>query len=175
MDYATLSTPSVWRSARSSAASDISFCLASSDDFEVPAFLRKQDAGQEPVSLQAIALAVAEHLEHGGQVQGLASHCENLDLHADVRLALEQAVSLGASDGHAWLLLAHWTNERADGLGSASMTATLQPHLDQLDGKLVHECLTLFDQLLGRNSIDGWTRSRTQRLRRAVTRAQAGR
>ena len=171
MDYAALSTPPVWRNARSSADSDISFCIASSDDLEVPAFLRKQDAGHEPVSLQAIALAVAEHLEHGGQVQGLASHCESLDLHADVRLALEQAVSLGASDGHAWLLLAHWTNARASGLGSASMAATLHPHLDRLDVDLVRGCLKLFDQLLGSVANNGWTLSRTQRLRRSLTRA----
>ena len=137
MDYATLSTPSVWRSARRSAASDIRFCLASSDDFEVPAFLRKQDAGHEPVSLPAIALAVAEHLEHGGQVQGLASHCENLDLHADVRLALAQALDLGASEGVALLLLAHWTNVREHGLASPLVAATLLLHLGELDTKMI--------------------------------------
>ena len=170
MDYAALSTPSVWRSARSPGASDSSFCIASSDDFEVPAFLRKQDAGHEPVSLQAIALAVAEHLEHGGQVQGLASRCANLDLHADVRLALAQALDLGASEGVALLLLAHWTNVREHGLASPLVAATLLPHLGELDTKMIDECVELFDRLLGGLANDRWRPSRAQRLQQALTR-----
>ncbi len=132
MDYSAMSTPSVFRRRRSAVDTDIRFCLASVDDFEIPASLRKQTSDQEPESLKAIALAVVEHLAHGGQVQGLAAHCEALALHTGARLALDQAVDLGASDGHALLLLAHWTNARANGLGSSMVAATLQPHLDGL-------------------------------------------
>ena len=166
-----ISTPSVFRRRRSATDSDVRFCLASVDDFEIPAFLRKQTSDQEPASLKAIALAVVEHLAHGGQVQGLAAHCEALALHPEARLALDQAVDLGASDGHALLLLAHWTNVRANGLGSSMVAATLQPHLDGLDASLIDKCVKLFDRLLGSYAIDGWGLSRTQRLRRALTRA----
>jgi hypothetical protein len=171
IDYAAFNTRSVWQSARSHAASDISFCLASTDDFEVPAFLRKQVADLEPASLLAIALAVAEHLEHGEQVQGLASHCENLDLHADVRLALAQALDLGASEGVALLLLAHWANVRERGLEDPLVAATLLPHLGGLDTKMIDGCIELFDRLLGGFSNDHWRSSRAQRLQQALTQA----
>ena len=166
-----ISTPSVFRRRRSATDSDVRFCQASVDDFEIPAFLRKQNSDQEPESLKAVALAVVEHLAHGGRVQGLAAHCEALELHPDARLALDQAVDLGASDGHALLLLAHWTNARTSGLGSSMVAATLQPHLDGLDASLIDKCVKLFDRLLGGYAIGGWALSRTQRLRRALTRA----
>ena len=172
MDYSALSTPSVWRTARRSVSSDIRFSMASVDDFEIPAFLRKQDADHEPVSLDAIAHAVTEHLGHGGLVQGLASHCETLNLHPEVRLALEQAVHLGASDGLAWLLLAQWVNARTNGgRADPSMATTLRPHLDGLDGSVLERCMKLFDRTLGCYALDGWGLSRTQRLRQALTRA----
>lgn len=130
MDYAALSTPSVWRSAGRSADSDIRFSLASADDFEIPAFLRKQSEDMQPASLKAIAEAVSEHLSHGGRVQGLAAHCEAMDLHADVRLVLDQAVDLGLCIGDAWLLLAHWANRRPGALADSAITEALRPHLD---------------------------------------------
>ena len=106
MDYCALSTPSVWRSARSAApaaVASIRFSCALPDDFEIPAFLRKQADESQPASLQAMVAAVFEHLSYGGTVQGLASHCDALELHTDARLALDQAVALGLSIGDAWL------------------------------------------------------------------------
>jgi len=163
--------PSAWRHPRTAGTRiDVLYSL-SSDEIEIPAFLRKQDAGHEPVSLQAIALAVAEHLEHGGQVQGLASHCESLELHADVRLALAQALDLGASEGLGLLLLAHWINVREHGLADPFVTETLLPHLRGLDAKMIDECIELFGRLLGGYANDHWQSSRAQRLQQAMTRA----
>lgn len=163
--------PSVWRHPRTAATRiDVLYSL-SSDEIEIPAFLRDQDAGHEPVSIHAIALAVAEHLEHSEQVQGLASHCENLDLHADVRLALAQALDLGASEGVALLLLAHWANVRERGLEDPLVAATLLPHLGGLDTKMIDGCIELFDRLLGGFSNDHWRSSRAQRLQQALTQA----
>lgn len=170
MDYAALSTPSVWRSARRSADSDIRFSLASADDFEIPAFLRKQSEDMQPASLKAIAEAVSEHLSHGGRVQGLAAHCEAMDLHADVRLVLDQAVDLGLCIGDAWLLLAHWANRRPGALADSAITEALRPHLDGIGADLFDRCMKLFDRVLGAYESDSWTLSRARRLRRALTR-----
>jgi Ca-activated chloride channel family protein len=169
--YAARSTPSVWRSARRSVGSGLRFCSVSSDSLASPGFLRKQDTGLAPASLQAIALAVAEHLEHGGQLRGLASHCENLELHADVRQALAQALSLGANEGVALLLLAHWANVRKHGLASSLVSAALRPHLGSLNTTLIDECGELFDRLLGGFANDHWRSSRGQRLRWAASTA----
>ena len=146
------------------------FSLAPTEGLELPAFSHKQSISQEAASLRAVALAVVEHLAHGGQIQGLAAHCQALALHQNVRMALDQVVALGISDGQAVLLLAHWTNVRTDGLGSAPITAALQPHLDALPTSLVDACGKLFERLLGGYSVDDWTLSRTRRLRRAVER-----
>lgn len=171
MDYSALSTPSVWRSARASGDVDISFSLSSADDLEIPAFLRKQADESQPASLQAMVEAVFEHLSHGGSVQGLASHCDALELHTDARLALDQAVALGLSIGDAWLMLAHWVNRRPAGMADAAVTAALRPHLDGIDASLFASCMKLFDRILGAYESDGWTLSRTRRLRQALTRS----
>ena len=115
--------------------------------------------------------AVFEHLSHGGSVQGLASHCDALELHADARLALDQAVALGLSIGDAWLMLAHWANRRPTGMADAAVTAALRPHLDGIDESLFARCLKLFDRILGAYESDSWTLSRTRRLRQALTRS----
>ena len=173
MDYSALSTPSVWRSARSAAPAavdSIRFSRALPDDFEIPAFLRKQADESQPASLQAMVAAVFEHLSHGGSVQGLASHCDSLELHADARLALDQAVALGLSIGDAWLMLAHWVNRRPAGVADAAVTVALRPYLDGIDASLFALCMKLFDRTLGCYAFDGWGLSRTQRLRQALTR-----
>jgi hypothetical protein len=173
MDYSALSTPSVWRSARSAAPAavdSIRFSRALPDDFEIPAFLRKQADESQPASLQAMVAAVFEHLSHGGSVQGLASHCDALELHTDARLALDQAVALGLSIGDAWLMLAHWVNRRPAGVADAAVTVALRPYLDGIDASLFALCMKLFDRTLGCYAFDGWGLSRTQRLRQALTR-----
>ena len=78
---------------------------------------------------------------------------------------------MGTSDGQAWLLLAHWTNARAEGLASSLIASTLQPHLDALDASLIDKCMKLFDRVLGGYEVDRWERSRAKRLRRALSRA----
>jgi hypothetical protein len=172
MDYSALSTPSVWRSARSAApaaVNSIRFSRALPDDFEIPAFLRKQADESQPASLQAMVAAVFEHLSHGGSVQGFASHCDALELHTDARLALDQAVALGLSIGDAWLMLAHWVNRRPAGVADAAVTVALRPYLDGIDASLFALCMKLFDRTLGCYALDGWGLSRTERLRQALT------
>ena len=162
------STPAVWHSARSAASMSIHLDLSSRDDIEIPAFLRKLDDERQPASLRAMVAAVFEHLSHGGGVQGLGSHCDALELHADARLAIDQAVALGLGIGDAWLILAHWANSRPAGVADAEVTAALRPHLEGIDADLLALCMWQFDRTLGCYALDGWTLSRIQRLRRAL-------
>ena len=147
---------------------DVKFSLA--DNFEVPAFLRKVGSDREPASLEALARSVGDHLAHGGQVQGLASRGESMSLHADARLALDDVVQLGLSLEHAWLLLAHWTNSRTNGLADADLTRVLQPLVTAIDPALAAAATQVFERRLGGYPIDDWTLSRAQRLRRALGR-----
>jgi len=171
MDYAVLSTPSVWRSARRSADPDIYFSLNISDDFETPAFSRKQSNDTQPASLNAIAESVSEHLSHGGRVQGLAAHCEALVVNDETRAALHQAVDLGFGAGHAWLMVAYWVNQRPGQTVDTAIMEALRPYLDGIGPDLLDQCMKLFDRVLGAYANDSWTLPRTRRLQQALTRA----
>ena len=155
------------RSMPSPAAADICFSLAD-DALEVPAFLRKASVDQE--TLAAIARLVSDHIDQVGALQNLAESCDGLDLHADARQAIEDAVSLGLNLDQAWLLLAHWVNIRANGLADASLKARLQPLVDAIDPALASSATKVFERQLGGYPIDGWTLTRVQRLRRALGR-----
>jgi hypothetical protein len=171
LSFSALETPSVWRSARAAVDTDIQFSLSIGDDVAIPAFLREQTDEGQPASLQAMAGLVFEHLSHGGSVRGLTSHCEAMALHADARLALDEVVALGCSEGEAWLLLAHWVYRRSAEAMAPAVTAALQPHLDGIDAVLIDQCTKLFDRVLGGYAGDGWRLSRTRRLRRALTKS----
>lgn len=157
------------RSMPSPAAADIHFSLAD-DALDVPAFLRKAGLDREPATLTAMARSVADHIDHVGSLQELAASCASLDLHADARQAIEDAVSLGLSLDQAWLLLAHWVNSRANGLADASLKARLQPLVNAIDPALASSATKLLERHLGGYPNDGWTLTRVQRLRRALGR-----
>ena len=110
-------------------------------------------------------------LEGSRALTRAASRCESLQFHAEVRSALDQAVALGVTEGEALVLLAHWTNSRKGGLGSSSIAASVQPHLDALAVGLLASCVALFEHRLGVYAIDGWILSRAQRLQRALASA----
>jgi Ca-activated chloride channel family protein len=172
---ASLSAPSVFRSARTRAASRVD-ALASNgmDDIDIPAFLRKQSDGTPPASLQDMVDAVFEHVNGGHGIQGLATHCAALELRADAQRALDQAVAVGFSLDEAWLLLAHWANgrpgDRADSL-VAAIAAVLQPHFDAFEAAAAAACAALFDQMLGAYRSDSWALLRTRRLGQALSRS----
>jgi Ca-activated chloride channel family protein len=157
------------RNMPSPAAADIHFSLAD-DALDVPAFLRKAGLDQEPATLTAMARSVADHIDLVGSLQNVAESCANLDLHADARQAIEDAVKLGISLDQAWLLLAHWVNVRVNGLADASLKARLQPLVDAIDPSLASSATKVFERQLGGYPNDGWTLTRVQRLRRALGR-----
>jgi Ca-activated chloride channel family protein len=173
--YERLNTPSVWRSARSQAAPVIDALNSHAmDDIDIPAFLRKYDDDRQPATLQDMVDAVFAHLTGGRGIQGLATQCAVLELHADAQLALDQAVDLGLSLDQAWLMLAHWANGRPGDMADtrvAAIAAVLQPHLEVIEAASAAACVALFDQVLGAYGSDSWTPSRTRRLRQAVSRS----
>ena len=150
-------------------AAEIKFNIADGD-FDVPAFLRKASSDEEPASLEAMTRSVGDHLAHGGQIQGLAASGETMTLHANARQALVDVVRLGLSLEQAWLLLAHWTNSRTNGLADADLTALLQPLVTAIDPALAAAATKVFERHFGGYPIDDWTLSRVQRLRRALGR-----
>ncbi|MBK6803294.1 MAG: VWA domain-containing protein [Novosphingobium sp.] len=168
-DYSGLSTPSVWRSARSQAAAKVDLMFSQDADASMPLFSRTQPVDLPPATLAAMAAAVVEHLAQGHDVEELAAHCKALELHADARAALDQVVALGFSEGQAWLLLAHWVCRRAADATDPAAAAALQPHLNGIGADRIERCMKLFDRWLGGYASDGWKLSRAARLERAAT------
>ncbi|MCV2366973.1 hypothetical protein [Roseateles oligotrophus] len=125
-----------------------------------------------PASLTQLCLAVAEHLEHGGQVYGLASHCQALCVHPDVSQAFWRLSQLVKSPGVMWLLLADWIDRRSpppeNKCSNQEVSAVLLPHLQCLDPALIDDAGRLFDRLLGAYGNDAWTPVRLQRLLRSI-------
>ncbi len=180
---ASLNTPSVWRSAKPQAAArralpsmafdDMDDDLAFSQTVDAVAATqpRRQRVRKQLASLKEMAAAVVEHLTYGGGLQGLAAHCETLQLHADARLALDRALELGFDADEAWLMLAHWVSRRSAGAADPVVGAALKPHLDGIDADRIGDCMKLLDVALGAHANDCGTPSRAQRLRRALAKS----
>ena len=143
--------------------------LATLDASDASASPMHLTSDMKPASLQAIAQTVVDYMAGGGEVGTLGAHCAGLQMHTDARLALDEAIATGVSDGEALLLLAWWASTRSQGIGNASITATLQPHVDAVSPPLVSQCIALFEQLLGEYGNDVWSGSRARRLRRGVS------
>jgi hypothetical protein len=135
-----------------------------------PMFAREADAGRMPVTLEAIARAVADHLAHGGQVRGLAAVCDALILHPAARRAIDEAVREGLSLEHAWLLLAHWINTRRNGLADADFEKLTAPLVSAMDPALVEAGIKILERCLGGYPVDGWRTPRAKRLHHALGR-----
>lgn len=162
----TLAVRSVWRKGRASAHDNSDL-----DTVEIPAFLRKDSAG-DPASLEAIALAVTNHLADEGTMADLVTLCESLEVHIDVSRALGEAVRICGNSALSWLLLANWILNRASDWGPVtSSTQVLSKYLDAVDETLLERCRKIFDRILGCYALDSWRLSRTQRLRRALIRS----
>lgn len=127
-----------------------------------------------PASLADIVLAVAEHLEHGGQVYGLASHCQALNIHPELSQTFWRLRQLIRNQGVMWLLLADWANLRSGPPSQAYaaqqqvVQALCQPHLQCLDPALVDDAGRLFDRLLSAYGNANWARTEPKRFLRAL-------
>lgn len=179
--YGTISNamiaPSVWRTNRAQAGISLNALLSHSmDEVEIPAFLRKQNDEDAPVSLQDMVTAVSDYLYRSPVVSGLAAHCDRLALHAQARRALGEAVAVGLSRDEAWLALAYWASTQS-GTQKCTMGAdiqtTLQRLVDQIDAAQRTQCLAVFDRILGGHDSQSWTLTRTERLMQAMDRSSS--
>jgi Ca-activated chloride channel homolog len=130
--------------------------------------LRQLAAKQTVVSLRGLVLSVFGHLGSGGDVTGLSAHCACLQLHPEVRRALDQAADIAGGDGPALLLLAHWANSASRGTGRFSEPPALKTLVDALEKDAVRASLELFERLLGAGSPFAGGLSRSERLRKAL-------
>jgi hypothetical protein len=131
-----LSTPSVWRSARTSTHS---LMAATMDMMEIPAFLRKQaDSDDDALvdsdtprytALAEMSGAIADHLARGGLVQDLPTLAQGFQtdpaLEPAYRHALEELRDITDDEPSVWLLLALWIAQRPGPEGSPAMAAVL--------------------------------------------------
>jgi Ca-activated chloride channel family protein len=173
--YGSLSTPSVWRTNRAQAGISLNALLSHSmDEVEIPAFLRKQNDEDAPVSLQDMVTAVSDYLDRSTVVLGLAAHCDRLALHAQARRAIGEAVAVGLTRDEAWLTLAYWASTHTGPQRctmSADTQTALQRLVDQIDAAQRTQCLAVFDQILGGYASSSWTETRTERLLQAMGRS----
>jgi hypothetical protein len=133
---ASLGTPSLWRSARTSTPT---LAADAMDHIEIPAFLRKQADPdvftQAPLpvaqytTLAEISGAIADHLARGGAVEDLPSLGSGFQIDPALKGAYTQALaelrSLTAEEPLVWLLLALWIAQRPAPDGSPAMAAVL--------------------------------------------------
>jgi hypothetical protein len=133
---ASLGTPSVWRSARTTTHA---LAADAMDHIEIPAFLRKQADNDEAIvakaarpcytSLAEISGAVADHLACGGLREDLPGLSANFHIDPAVEGAFNQALAdlrdLTGEEPTAWLLLALWIAQRPAPDGSPAMAAVL--------------------------------------------------
>ena len=133
-------------------------------------FIPVRAAKPPPASLAALACHVTQYLASGGSLRDLPAVCEALGVHAEARLALDEAARRGLSPAQAWLLLAYWVNVRVDGLADTDQQQLLEPFLAAIDTELVASVVALYERTLGACPLSSWPPSRSQRLRHALGR-----
>ena len=130
-------------------------------------FSRKQASIDDHATLRELAEAVLARLLDG-HAASLDPHCRALDLHDDLRAAIDEVTAKVPEPSLAWLLLAHWVNTRSGGLHDAALAKALAPELGRLDGSAIDAALRVFDRSLGLYGLDDWTSSRLRRLGRSL-------
>jgi Ca-activated chloride channel family protein len=123
-----LAAPSLWRSARTRLDSPTA-ASGSLDDIEIPAFLRRQspeDGATEPAahsfgpanaSLEDLVVAIAAHLEPGGQLHELPALVRSFRPDSATLQAIESASGVIGEEATCWMLLALWVVQRPAGAG----------------------------------------------------------
>lgn len=162
-DYGGMATPSVWRSStRSAAAAKIdAMSRGSMDDYEIPAFLRKQaDDSDLTASVKNILRSTPRKLAKGPKADPLAilqtfevsaqkilaphrfvSNLQAMNLPVEIVSLLDDLTVVLGTGTKAWAVVLQWLSERL------SAQITLSRHSERLlrhvlrdeDSKLLHE------------------------------------
>jgi Ca-activated chloride channel homolog len=108
-----------------------------------------------PPSLRYVMATVAEHLAHGGSLQGLPGCCVVFGRIQAIEATMHRVLTLRLSPSAAWLLLGLWVARRDAGRGDSACAALLATHAAFIDAPIREQAFALFEQRLGRIGSDG--------------------
>jgi len=161
-DYGSMATPSVWRSTRSAAAARVdALSSGSMDDYEIPAFLRKQaDDSDLTASVKNILRSTPRKLAKGpkatplGILQTFEASAQKLlaphrfvnklqamNLSAEIVTILDDLTVVLGTGAKAWAVVLQWLAERlSDQITLSRQSERLLRHvLKDEDTKMLHE------------------------------------
>lgn len=161
-DYGSMATPSVWRSTRSVATARVdAFSSGSMDDYEIPAFLRKQaDDADLTASVKSILRSTSRKLAKRPKANPLAilqtfeasaqkilaphrfvSKLQAMNLSAEIVTIIDDLTVVLGTGAKAWAVVLQWLAERlSDQITLSRQSERLLRHvLKDEDIKMLHE------------------------------------
>ena len=161
-DYGSMATPSVWRTTRSAAAARVdALSSGSMDDYEIPAFLRKQaDDSGLTASVKNILRSTPRKLAKGPKANPLAilqtfeasaqkilaphrfvSKLQAMNLPAEIVTLLDDLTVVLGTGAKAWAVVLQWLAERlSDQITLSRQSERLLRHvLKDEETKILHE------------------------------------
>jgi hypothetical protein len=121
-------------------------------------------------SLRDVMTTVAEHLAHGGTLQGLLGCCAAFGRIQAIEATMHRVLTLRLSPSAAWLLLGLWVASRDGGRGDAACAALLATHAAFVDAPTRQQAFAILEQRLGRFGTDSWEPKRGGRPSDAIER-----
>lgn len=169
---ASLTSPTLWRSARPKHAAPIIDCGALSE-IEIPAFLRKgasqPQESTEHDTLRALATRVHRHLSNGGTLPGLLAAMRDTKPAPQLLGAMRELRESGVDTPSRWLLLALWVASRPGIEGATELLPALTPHAQAIDKDTRRRADSIFQHWLDEFTTDDWGSSRARRLAAALS------
>jgi Ca-activated chloride channel family protein len=107
-------------------------------------------------SLRDVMTAIAEHLAHGGSLQGLPGCCAAFGRIQAVEATMHRVLTLRLSPAAAWLLLGLWVASRDGGRGDAACAGLLATHAAFVDAPIRQQAFSIIEQRLGRFGTNCW-------------------
>ena len=161
-DFGSMATPSVWRTTRSAAAARVdALSSGSMDDYEIPAFLRKQaDDSGLTASVKNILRSTPRKLAKGPKANPLAilqtfeasaqkilaphrfvSKLQAMNLPAEIVTLLDDLTVVLGTGAKAWAVVLQWLAERlSDQITLSRQSERLLRHvLKDEETKILHE------------------------------------
>jgi Ca-activated chloride channel family protein len=105
-------------------------------------------------ALHDVMTVAAEHLAHGGSLQGLPDVCAVFARIEAIEATMHRVLILRLSPAAAWLLLGLWAASRDGGRGAAACAGLLAQHATFIDSPTRHQAFAIFQQRLGRYGPD---------------------
>ena len=171
--YEGLNCPSVWRSARSRAATKIdALSVAGMDEIEIPAFLLRQvDEEEGRAELRSFVETVVHALDLGWDLSAPSTETWPDRLRIEIEVAIRKLSEGGFQEPEVWLLLAHWAISRPEGQRwKLTSTDALEKAIGAMAVERVDAALDILAAVLGRKAAGTSAKSsRTERLKRLMS------